>query len=336
MDTTKSTIPENPGAVRDRFDSRDFQFIAGAAPFDWQKGFNIEEKIGVMPVKNQGQSYSCGGQAWAYYGQAIEAIATGSFEERSAKFIYAQTFVPGGGSAGRENCNIAIKQGWARESVLPSYENGGVPSEAFITRSQDITAEVRKDANKAAALSYANVPANIDTFAQAIQQNNGIILGIEGSNNGTWLSEFPKPGDREWAHWLYAGKAKLIDGKKYIGVLNSWGEACGNKGWQWIGEDYFNGRVWYAWTLQFLGELKHKFLIDLKLGDKGQEVSWLQNRLQAEGFLLQGELPAVYGPKTRKAVYDYQISKGISPMTIHWYKGKYCGKLTRQTLNQMS
>ena len=47
----------------------------------------------------------------------------------------------------------------------------------------------------------------------------------------------------------------MVNGKKYIGVLNSWGDGCGNKGWQWISEEYFNticngyNAVWEAWTL---------------------------------------------------------------------------------------
>lgn len=34
----------------------------------------------------------------------------------------------------------------------------------------------------------------------------------------------------------------MIDGKKYIGFLNSWGDTVGEKGWQFIGEDYFNSQ----------------------------------------------------------------------------------------------
>jgi hypothetical protein len=245
------------GAHKDRFDSRDYKFseIAKALPpFDWDKGFDIEEKLGLkLPVKNQGTSGSCGGQAWSYYGEVLEALNSKTFEERSAKFIYAQTAVPGGGSAGRENCNVVIKQGWAREQVLSSYENGQPPSEEFISRSEDITSEVRADASNSKALKYAMADLNIEAFAQAIKANNGLIMGIQGRNNGTWLSMYPKAEDKpEWAHWMYLGKAKVIDGKKFIGALNSWGDQVGEGGWQWFGEEWFqNNLIFNGWTIYY-------------------------------------------------------------------------------------
>jgi hypothetical protein len=66
-----------------------------------------------------------------------------------------------------------------------------------------------------------------------------MIITVGGQDNGTWRTEFPNPPVEEiWAHFLYVGKVKLINGKKFIGVHNSWGDACGNHGWQWLGENY--------------------------------------------------------------------------------------------------
>ena len=62
------------GAIRDKPDGRDFQYsLIGkySIPYDWSKDFDIEESVGIIPVKNQQQSSSCGGQSWASYSYEI-------------------------------------------------------------------------------------------------------------------------------------------------------------------------------------------------------------------------------------------------------------------------
>ena len=241
------------GAIKDLPDPRDYKFsqIAGSLPpFDWDKGYDVEEAIGKkLTVKDQDGSGSCGGQAWSIYGEAIDP----DHEIKSAKFIYAQTFVPPAGSGGRENCNLVIEKGWGDEDKTPSYDNGQPPCEAFMERKEDITEEAMEHAMIDQALSFANVSINIDTIAQAIRENKGCIIGITGKNNGTWTSKFPIRPDvlnnETWNHWVFCGKAKLINGKKYIGFLNSWGKDVGEYGWQWISAEYLTSPfVWSAWT----------------------------------------------------------------------------------------
>src|SRR3990167_2204595 len=257
------------GGQRDRVDVRDKKYLGMASlPFDWGNGYDIEVELSrilnvsgfKLPAKNQNGSSSCGGQAFSTYSSVLELVATKTFEERSAKYIYAQTYAPGGGSFGRDNAKVCVKQGVAREAVLTSYEDGNPPTEKFITRSQDITMDTRLDAKNAKHLSYAQVNPDIENMAQSIRDNHGVVMGITGENNGTWLSVFPKPPKKnpntEWRHFVYAGKAKLINGKKHIGILNSWGNV-GENGWQWISEDYFRVQVsdgmaiWNCWTMIF-------------------------------------------------------------------------------------
>src|SRR3989344_7780494 len=134
-----------PGGIPDKPDSRDYkwnneEFGAALPPFDWDMGFDIEYELGDMlgisnfklKPNNQGSSLSCGGQAWSKYAAILYAVSAKSFEENSAKFIYSQTFKPGVGSTGRDNCNILIKQGCADENLCISYENGNPPSEPFM------------------------------------------------------------------------------------------------------------------------------------------------------------------------------------------------------------
>lgn len=348
----------NPGGIPDRIDNRDHQWSEvgfGSAPFDWSVGFDVERAIKltdgsmpVFPVKDQDGSGSCGGQAWAYFGAAIEARATKTFEERSAKFIYSQTFVPGGGSAGRANSEIVAKQGWAKEYVLPSYENGNPPTEAFMERSQDITDVVRQDAALAKALSYANVDTDIDTIAQATRDNFGTIILITGANNGTWNSAFPAAptGGTTWRHWLYCGRAKTINGKKHIGVLNSWGKAVGELGWQWLSEDYFKATyggekcISQAWTLVYSDMVPpvtftHNFQSDIALSQSGAEVVALQKALQTDGeFPANVATTGFYGDVTRRAVLAFQLKYKLdTPTVLNQLAGKRVGPKTRAQLN---
>ena len=247
------------GAFKSIQDNRDFEFVGSASePFDWNKGFDIEEELGFkIPVKDQGNSLSCGGNAFAYYTQVLEALYSKTFEERSAKFLYSQVALPGGGSRGRDICKIIYNQGSAREVFLPSYKDGKPLSEEEMVDTSNINDVVRQDAKSAQSISYENIKQiSIDNVAIALRDNKGVVIGVSGENNGTWLTEFPTPPTkRGWGHWLFVIGAKLINGKKYIKVLNSWGENCGNCGRQWISEEYFNticngyNAVWEAWTL---------------------------------------------------------------------------------------
>ena len=133
-------------ALPSRTDIRDKQwslFPQATTPHDWSKDFDVGIEL---KTKDQGQSGSCGGQAWSYYGEVLSTVYDKIYTPKSAKFIYAQTFVTGGGSAGRDNCKIVQKQGWADEAVLSSYDGGLPPSEQFMERSQDITQADRDNA----------------------------------------------------------------------------------------------------------------------------------------------------------------------------------------------
>lgn len=258
------------GAIKDTIDTRDYKWsdIAKAKAsedFDWEKGFDIEEEIGrkILPVKQQSENWGCGGMAWSYWGEVNEFIKSGTYEERSAKFIYAQARATSGGSAGRDLCKVAKNKGFAKELLCSSYNADGTAlSEEDISDVSTISDEAYLDGlscQTLEALSYGNVSPDINEMAQAIRDNNGICIGVTGQNGKGWLTAFPQPPEkRSWGHWLYAGKAKLIDGKKYIGVLNSWGDDVGEEGWQWLGEDYFNAEitgsdsgkaVWYGWAM---------------------------------------------------------------------------------------
>lgn len=321
------------GGIKDTPDSRDYPYsrIAGAnLPFDWSIGFDIETKVGIIPVKNQYSSLSCGGQAWASYSYALDQT---SREEKSAKFIYSQTHIGTGGSDGRTNCNLCVSKGVSSETLCPSYLPDKTTTEAFMTTKGDISVSAYADATTNEELSYWNVSTDIGTVAQALRDNNGVVLGITGQNNGTWISSYPQTpiwggnngagalNQPVWNHWLYAGKTRMVNGKRYIGVLNSWGVSVGENGWQYLSEDYFNsGNIWACWVMLYNTQVKFIFNDNLKLNDRGVDIKMLQTKL---GIFADG----IFGVKTEQAVKDFQTTNHLKPDGI-------VGPKTRAVLNQ--
>ena len=329
METEEKYLNFKNAAIKDTPDERDVQYhniAMGTSAFDWNVGYDIEDILkGILSdvsfrifSKDQNGSGSCGGQAWSYYGAVLECVATGTYEERSAKFIYAQTHVEPAGSAGRTNCDLVVNQGWATEQSCLSYDNGMPPGEAFMQRASDITQEARDTAKIAKALLYANVATNIDLLAQAVRDNYGLVIGLSGKNNGTWNGKFPTQPDSlldVWNHWLYVGKAKMINGKKYLGIKNSWGENTGDHGWQWISEDYCKYyanekgyAIWSTWTMVFKGSdptFSHTFTQTLRVGANGSEVEALQTALNLEG-MFKGAIDGKFGKITEASVKAFQ------------------------------
>lgn len=348
----------NPGALPYEPRQTDFQWAnLGSAllPFDWDKGYDIETELGLklnqpgfkLPVKNQFQSGSCGGQTSSEMDAASEASFTRTFEERSAKYMIAQTFIVDQqgtmlGSRISDHATILKNQGCAKESVLLSYDAQGRTSDAFLNRPQDITEAARADAKQSKARSYAYVAPNIDLFAQALSNNFGMGMQLEGENNGTWLSAEPKPPTyRQWGHFMFGGKAKLRNGRKAIGALQSWGPNVGEAGWQWFYEDYFaSGFMEIGLTIVFDDSIppppKYIFTRDLHKGMTGIDVKFLQVWLNSHGFKVAlsglgspGQETSYFGELTRIAVSKFQQSKGIEP------SAGYFGPRTRAAINSI-
>lgn len=338
------------GAYERRPDPRDYpwqaQEIAQAtAPFDWDIGYDVEHEIGFpLTTKNQGNAGSCGGQGFSYYGQALSAALGMGAVERSAKYLYSQVYAPGGGSSDRELAKIAINQGFAPESLCPSYEGGNPPSEAFMERPQDITAQARVAAAKdKIMMAYSFPEITIDSVAQALSACKGIVLGLHGSNNGTWLSAEPSPQSAsvEWSHYMYAGKAFKENGIKKVWAKQSWGPKVGLNGWQKLNESFFNsGRIWGAIVLILNPKPgtppQYNFAADIKEGDTGAPVLALQTFLAYDGcFNLKPT--GLYGPITATAVFKFQVKYGVaSPIILDELAGKVVGPATRAKLNNLT
>lgn len=231
-------------ARRSKLDLRDHKWSKigrGTTQFDWEKGFDIEKEIGfTLNPKDQNGSYSCGGQAGALYTAIWDFFIHDSYTEKSAKDMYSQIAYPGGGTTLRDMMDHARNKGVCLEKLIPSYEKGQPPSERFMLEKKQ-TPDTISNAKTTTSQGYASVDIDIESIAQAAAYNHGCIILMEGQNNGSVKSEFPIPPENHkyvWRHFVYIGKAKMINGKKYIGYLNSWGPTTGKNGWQWINASY--------------------------------------------------------------------------------------------------
>jgi peptidoglycan hydrolase-like protein with peptidoglycan-binding domain len=306
----------------------------GSKPFDWSVGYDTEKELGItIPIKDQDGSGSCGGQAESYGG---------------AKFTYAPVaYPPTGGSSGIDLSNRSIQAGWGSEALTPSYEANLPPSEAFMERKEDITPEAIAHASLSKALSPVLVLKDIDQIAQAIRDYKFVRLGVTGSNNGTWRTADPIPpvdGDTLWYHWVAGLKAGMRNGKKAIGFANSWGINTGDKGWQWLNEDWFKVTFAnnpygsmpifepraYVWNDQILPPtFQHTFSKDLYYGLIDPENQMLQTALRIEKCF-PDSIPYNdrFGTQTKLAVIAFQKKYGINPI------GR-CGPVTRAKLNSI-
>lgn len=226
--------------------------LASWKPFDWVRGYDVEEELGfLLPVKDQGSSKSCVGQAaatLAYVHNAFELkpvyehITHSALTELSAKSVYSQIALSTGGAFAGDALKLISKFGINKESDVPSYDNGQP-----LYEDQMIEDTWRNDYLYARAKNYKSKEyrfvyerESIDLIAQTIAECGGLLLGIFIDDFDSWVTPFPKTALRRmYSHLVYAGKAKIINGKRYIGILNSWGVGVGTVGWQWLPAEYF-------------------------------------------------------------------------------------------------
>lgn len=307
------------------------------SPFDWSIGFNIEDKVGKIKVKNQFSAGSCGGEAGSYLVGILDSLRDKQpYQEKSARYLYAPCAVAGGGSSEPSLINRIMTDGVANESMVTSYKADGTTDESFMTNMSDIDLLDNLNAyeDKGARPLYLD-SMNFDQLACIIRDNGAIVIGIRGYNNGTWLSAFPQAPNIDllsqcWGHWVMVGRAKMINGKKYLGFCNSWGETVGENGWQWINEEWLPF-LFCKWSIVLDTPANlSSFKTDLQIGSKGVEVAKLQKKLQDLGFFPKTQVITDYfGNVTKQAVISFQKANKIIPSI------GYVGNKTRSKLNTL-
>lgn len=273
--------PFQSGVIDDRIDDRDliYEDLVGAGePFDWERGYDVEEEISqVMKditklfIESQNGSLSCVGQGIKRYGEVLNVFDEGVLRRFSAKDIYSNVRLEGGCAMIADGMKWLVNHGVEEEKYIPSYDNGKAPSEAFMAQK---VARNEERARQFRALSYLRCTHNdIDFLAGVIRDNHGLVTSYEGDSYN-WSAKFMTPPKKvTFSHCVYAGKAKMINGKKYIGICNSGGTKVGDNGWQWMGEDYF-GHLKNIWTVRDL--ITNKKQTMKIIGDKRDKKQYAQ------------------------------------------------------------
>ncbi len=210
-------------------------------PFDFSKGAGILAKTGKLTIEGQGSSNSCGGQAKKRL-MEIKRKLQGINERLSAKSMYGQIrYQPNGGTTVSA---LEKDLGATTEQEVPSYFAGGqAPDETFM---QDLSWK-NPTTTQSLATRTGYIPItvslDIDSVAQAIAHYGAVIILIRGQNNGTWLSQFPKPPLTEnneiWAHFMCSEDVPASTTPR-IDCYQSWGPDVGVGGIQSFTAEYFN------------------------------------------------------------------------------------------------
>ena len=307
----KETLPFGTGCMPDPQDERDYSYddhVLGAAPLiiDWVKGYDVREHLGLdIPFKNQWSSSSCVGQGWSYYLAVIDAVETGIYRADSAKAIYSQIFInqPSGGAYISDGAKLICEWGGLSNLLVPSNKPNGHTDEDFMRDKTWKTPELDNLAKILKGKDYKviNAISNMDLYAQAILENHGVVGGVNGVNNGTWMSERPKPpvGAPEWGHCLYFGAFGTDEFGKFIATPNSWGDLLSKTwypgspvghGWQKFYIDYFaNGgvNIFNPWTyVDTPNKLINTTMTNVTIGkdQNSPELSFIVPANNPEGF----------------------------------------------------
>jgi len=233
-----------------KFEDYRYEFVMGAALLPEE--FSVRDKI--SKVEAQGDSYSCIGQAFAYYAEVLNKIETNEDTQLSARDIYSLIHQPNGGAFLRDGALKLVKSGVVLEKDAPSYIGEAPPTEAFMRQRNDITtAEIERGHTYLSKSAFRVPERSVRAIKQAIFEGHGCVGGVIGDNAG-WeepeggIVKPPKNGN--WGHSIFLTGFKVINGKEYIEFCNSWGSGWGNLGYGYLGEDYFkSGNVFRPWVL---------------------------------------------------------------------------------------
>ena len=204
---------------------------------------DVLEIAKMFPVKDQGQSGSCGGQAWAYYIQTLKYLRDGTVTELSAHDIYSHSWTPPEGSDEGHLIEFVENNGVDLEADVTSYENGQPPSETFMENVLP-----RTDAALEQIVFHPfTFQGDINSIKQAIDLGNGCVTAVWG-NNVAWQTSngiVGIPSTQDWGHWVYA--VAYNDQTQLVTILNSWGKEAGDNGFYYLPYAYFENNCMGGW-----------------------------------------------------------------------------------------
>jgi hypothetical protein len=350
------------GAIQSPPDYRDI-YVSQLVPMDvMPESYFVD--INNIPIWAQLQLGACVGHAGGKYKQILDFIDTGEIKKLSARFGYAMAKCKDGisseGTYPRLLAKIYKETGCSTEKTCP---NDTTLSHEEYVYNRDIT-KIPKEALDEAYLAkisgFAFVGNEIESIKQAIIKCHGFILLVQ-LDNKWWTDKkgrrsFKKedllpiqpPTDIISGHEIYVYGYRVIPGDLEIHFINSWGDT-------WA--DHGKGYILYSEYKKYMVEMitftdipdellkkvdelpkkfTHNFTKILTLGDKNEEVKFLQDALKQYGTF-NYESTGYYGDITMKAVLDFQIKSGIQLSYYERYimKGSRVGPKTLEKLNEL-
>jgi len=247
----------------------------------------------------------------------------------SARSLYGLGYEPDGGMWVEKALKLAKDNGLTLEVLLPS--NG--LNETQMRSLADYAPDAKDIAHDTYRLSnYIYIPKTFDDIYSIIQ-NTGKPLGtcivMDDNTIQSWYRGgfLVPPTKNQYYHAITLTDGGLINGKKYISFEHAWGQGgFKNLGYGFIGEDYLPAmyvQPYYFDNLpsdfQFDNEklptFKYRFTQTMKLGDRNNDVSMLQDLLKILGYYAWGQpTTGYYGYLTYGAVKKFQQNANL-PIT---------------------
>lgn len=298
-------------------------------------------------VYNQDGSSSCVSQAIRLALGIENFIEEKEYVSLSARDIYTRRVnFPGEGMYFPDAMSIGAKYGATLEALMPddNLPEKDMNSAADRTVSKEQVALVYKPKN------YVEITSrNIDEIAAVIQSGKAVILGFRFTYD-EW-TDIPtiKSNLKSLGHGVAGVDFTLWKGKKAIVIQDSWGDFNAWKGQRLITQEFLDARCFYAGYFIDLANNwrdnavkvppSFNFTKELKFGDRGSDVYWLQEVLKYEQLFPQDVVStpgdAYYGAITAKGVLAFQKNHGVAPpATLDALGGRVVGPSTLAELNR--
>jgi hypothetical protein len=312
------------GAIKDPRTSeqiaKDYLHPAGATGVNWVEKTSFKK----YTQRNQDGSLSCGLQAGA---KALECL-TGKII--SATPYFWRKNYPGEGTFMQDIGDILYNRFSCLESSSPSQNQ----NETQMNTIKPLTTNI-------GITGYRSITSpDIELIAEAIENHKQCIIWID--SNSYEYTTMPEYNGQTptFSHYVCGVDYGLHNGQKVIAIEDSAGQWSAPDGCRLFTADFLQKRMNRG--LYFLGakdvtvpqDNKFKFLKDLQYGDRGNEVTKLQQRLIDMGYTIPAGSTGYYGEQTQAAVFRYQLIN-VPNLSFwdKWYKGKYFGSKTRTVLN---
>ncbi|HBP63514.1 MAG TPA: hypothetical protein DD730_04410 [Desulfosporosinus sp.] len=284
---------------------------------DWKK----------YPKRDQDGSGSCVAHSNAH-ATGIERL---TFKILSALDIYdRRSNKPQEGMIPIQGIKITCDHGVIPESLLPSQYMSEYEMNQQVIRTPDMIAQ----AEEFKGGTPITLPIDIDAIAQVLDQGQPVLLCLS-ADTSEWNS-FPQMTaySLNMRHNVTVVDRTIYQDQKCLIVDDSFmvNTTINGEGQRIISEDFILKRAFFAGYKKIIPppqpipKPNHIFTIDMRFGDRNNEVTALQDRLKSEGFFPNIPSTGYFGSISKKAVVAYQTKHNI-PST------GFCGPLTRSALN---